>query len=121
MNLVLENKEYKSLDMFQKERVYNYKLYSSSKTSLKKTITSAFIVFETDPDDGHDDSLRYIEDIGEEIGKLHELNLDSLKFFEKRGRELMHIHMSWDNNRYRGTGWRTLEESGLEKYRDAFS
>ena len=107
-----ENKNFILKDMFEVDRSYNYKIYSTSSKKGKNVITKPILMFFTELNDG-DDTLRYVEDVTEEICRVHELFAPDLKVYESRGKTISLIEMRYEQRRFRGTSWvdLTSEES----------
>lgn len=110
--IIHEEKNFILKDMFGKDRSYHYKVYNVSTKKGKNSITKPILIFHTYEGDG-DDTLRYVEDVTEEICRVHELFAPDLKVYESRGKTISLIEMRYEQRRFRGTSWvdLTSEES----------
>jgi hypothetical protein len=109
MKLIAENENYVSKDMFDVDRSYNYKLFAVDVKKGKDIRTHKAFVFYTDPNDGHDDSLHFIEDIAEELCGVHTASKETSRWYEVRGDKKWEITLSWDNGRFRNASWVVIE------------
>lgn len=109
-----EEKNFILRDMFDKERSYHYIIHNLIVKKGKNETLNSILIFYTYHGDG-DDTLRYIEDVAEEICKIHNISPIKVTIYEFRENIYYEIKMNFDSNRFRGVSWVPLTSEEKEE------
>jgi hypothetical protein len=100
-----------SNNTLQKEIEYQYEIKNLVEKKGKNETNKKCLVFYTNDDE----NTRFIEDIGEELVKKHNLPLTTTIFFENQKEKWWRIDLNWDNNRYRGCCFNEIDNPFVVK------
>ena len=90
---------------------YKYEIKTLTEKKGKNETHKKCLIFYTEDDE----NTRFIEDIGEELVKKHNLPLTNTLFFENQKEKWWRIDLNWDNNRYRGCSFHEIINPFEEK------